>query len=176
MTRTGRFAAAVLAGLAVVATGLPAFAAEGKVKKPDVKKRRVSIFVDGTGCGFEVEPKPLSIKKEKAELLGLRIKNDCGFEQKAIVCAFDADGRSANPFDACTSTPAGLGLGTAVKLAASGSTADIDCTPGAPGKYSVLLMVAGQVPAACPATPPKESIPPMGDVVRNHRLELEILP
>lgn len=175
MTIRRPLVAAVLAGVVVpVMAARPAVA--GDEKKLDVKKRKLAVFVEGTGCGFEIEPKPLALRLDKREALGLRIKNDCGFEQKALLCVYGEDGRRASPFEACTSAPPGLGLGAAIGLAAGGGKADVDCAATQPGRYGVVVIVGRQVPAGCPAAPPKERLGPAGDTVRNHHLEVEIVP
>jgi hypothetical protein len=170
--RRSLLAAVVLAAFATAASA----ADEKKEKKPDVKKRKVSIFVDGTGCAYDVEAKPLTLQMAKREVLGLRIKNDCGFEQKALLCAYSADGHRESPFE-CTSVPASLAVGSAFKLASRGGAADFDCTPHHAGKYAMHVVVAAQTPAGgCPASPPKERLGALGDTVRNHRLDVEIVP
>jgi hypothetical protein len=161
----------------VLALALAASSAAAKDEnKIDVKKRKVTVFVEGTGCAYDVEAKPLALKKGKREALGLRIKNDCGFEQRGIVCAFDADNRRVDAFTGCTSVPAGLALGTPFKLAAGGGTVDLDCMPGEPGKLGLVVMIAKDVPASCPAAPVKERLGAIGEIEHNHRLEVEILP
>lgn len=174
MTRTGRVAVLALSGIVMVAVG-----AEG-VPVPwakGVTKRKVSLFVEGTGCAHEIEPKPARLKKEKQGALGWRIQNDCGIGRKVLLCVYDAQGKRSNPFDTCTSVPPGLGVAAAFTLAADGGKAELDCPAKHEGNYLAVVFVGDEVKAAgCPAAPPKERAAPVGDRTFTHRLAVEIIP
>ena len=140
-------------------------------------KRKVSLFVEGTGCAHDVEAKPVRLKKEKQEALGWRIQNDCNVERKALFCVYDAQGKLANPFQTCTSVPPGLDVAAAFTLTAGGGKAEIDCAGKSEGNYLAVVLVGDEIKGTgCPATPPKERLAPMGDRTFTHRLAVEIVP
>ncbi len=172
MSRTGRVAVLALTGLAMVSLGA-GDVAWGK----GVTKRKVSLFVDGTGCGHDLEAKPVKLEKAKQEALGWRIQNDCGVSRKVLVCLYDAQGKLSNPFDTCTSVPAGLGGAAPFTLAADGGKAEIDCPGQNEGNYLAVVLVGDEVKGTgCPAAPPKERAAPAGDKTFTHRLAVEIIP
>ena len=161
-----------LSGVVTVALG-----ADGAPWAKGVAKRKVSLFVEGTACGYDIEPKPVKLKKEKQEALGWRIQNDCGIGRKVLVCVYDAQGKLSNPFDTCTSLPPGLGVATAFTLAADGGKAELDCPAKNEGNYLAAVFVGDEVKGAgCPAAPPKERAAPVGDRSFTHRLAIEIVP
>ena len=173
MTRTGRVAVLALSGVVMVALG-----AEG-VPVPWAKgiaKRKVSLFVDGTGCGYDIEPKPVQLKKEKLGALGWRIQNDCGIGRKVLLCVYDAQGKLSNPFDTCMTVPPGLTVGSPFALAADGGKAELDCPGKNEGNYLAAVFVGDDVKGACPVAPPKERAVPVGDRTFTHRLAIEIVP
>jgi hypothetical protein len=140
-------------------------------------KRKISLFVEGTGCAHDFEAKPVRLKKEKLESLGLRIENTCNVGRKALLCAYDADGRLSNPFDACTSVPPGLDIASPFSLTATGGKAEMDCAAKNAGSYVVLALVGDEIKgASCPATPPRERMGAIGDRTFVHRLAVEIVP
>ena len=172
MTMTGRVAALALSGLVMVAVG-----AEAAPWSRGAAKRKVTLFVEGTGCGHDIEAKPVKLKKEKPEALGWRIQNDCGVVRKVLVCMYDAQGKLANPFDTCSSMPAGLGMASSFTLDPNGGKAEIDCPAKTEGNYLAAVLVGDEVKSAgCPATPPKERAAPIGEKTFTHRLAVEIVP
>jgi hypothetical protein len=172
MMRTGRVAALALSGVMMAALG-----AEGAPWSRGAAKRKVSLFVDGTGCGHDVESKPVKLKKEKPDALGWRIENDCGVARKVLLCVYDAQGKRSNPFDTCESVPPGLGVAAPFTLAADGGKAEIDCPAKNVGNYLAVVLVGAEVKGAgCPATPPKERAMPVGEKTFTHRLAVEIVP
>jgi hypothetical protein len=173
MKKTGRVALWAFSGVIVAALG-----AEG-VPVPwakGVTKRKVSLFVEGTGCAHDIEPKPVKLKKEKQGAIGWRIQNDCGIGRKVLLCVYDAQGKLSNPFDACTSVPPGLDAGTAFTLGASGGKAELDCLAKNEGNYLAAVFVGDEVRGACPAAPPRERAVPIGDKTFTHRLAIEVVP
>jgi hypothetical protein len=174
MARTHRVAVMALSGVVMLAVG-----AEG-IPKPwskGITKRKVTLFVDGTGCGHDIEAKPVKLQKEKQGALGWRIQNDCGIGRKTLVCVYDAQGKLSNPFDTCVTVPPGLALGTAFTLGAGGGKAEIDCPARNEGNYLAAVFVGDEVRGSgCPASPPKERAAPVGDKTYNHRLAIEIVP
>ena len=174
MTSTGRIAVLALSGIVTVAVG-----AEG-VPMPwakGVTKRKVSLFVEGTGCAHDIEPKPVKLKKEKQGAIGWRIQNDCGIGRKVLLCMYDAQGKLSNPFDTCTTVPAGLAVAAPFTLAADGGKAELDCLAKNEGNYLAAVFVGDEVKGAgCPAAPPKELAVPIGDKTFTHRLAVEIVP
>ena len=171
MTRTGRIALVVLSG-AVMAAGV-----EGIGRAKGVAKRKVTLSVQGTGCGHEVEPKPVKLEKAKHEDVGWRIQNDCGIARKVLLCVYDAQGKLSRPFDTCTSVPPGLDVAAAMTLAADGGKAELDCPARTEGNYLAVVLVGDEVKAAgCPATPLKERGVPAGDRTFTHRVAVEIVP
>lgn len=174
MTRTGRVAVLALSGVVMVAVG-----AEG-VPLPWAKgatKRKVSLFVEGPGCAHEIEPKPVKLKKEKQGAMGWRIQNDCGIVRKVLLCVYGAQGKLSNPFDTCTTVPAGLAVGAAFTLAADGGKAELDCLAKNEGNYLAAVFVGDEVKGGgCPAAPPNERAVPIGDRTFTHRLAIEIVP
>jgi hypothetical protein len=174
MTRTGRVSVLAFAGVTMAALGVegvPVPWAKG------VTKRKVSLFVFGTGCAHDIEPKPAKLKKEKQGALGWRIQNDCGISRKVLLCVYDAQGRIAHPFETCTSVPPGLAAGTPFTLAADGGKAELDCLARDEGNYLAAVFVGDEVRGAgCPAAPPKERAVPIGDKTFTHRLAIEIVP
>jgi hypothetical protein len=172
MTGTGRIAALALSVVVMVAA-----AAEDVAWAKGVAKRKVSLFVEGTGCGHDIEAKPAKLEKAKQEALGWRIQNDCNIARKALLCVYDPQGKLSNPFDACTSVPAGLDVAAAFPLAAGGGKAEIDCPAKNEGNYLAVWLVGDEVKGAgCPATPPKERAVPVGEKTFTHRLAVEIVP
>ena len=173
MTKPGRVALLAFWGVTALAIG----AAEAAPWSKGISKRKVTLFVEGTGCAHDIEPKPVKLKKEKMGALGWRIQNDCGIGRKVLVCMYDAQGKRSNPFDSCESVPPGLGIGTAFTLAADGGKAEIDCPGKSEGNYLAAVFVGDEVkPAGCPASPPKERAVPIGDKTFTHRLAVEIVP
>ena len=174
MTKTGRVAVLAFSGVVMVALGaegIPVPWAKG------VTKRKVSLFVEGTGCAHDIEPKPVKLKKEKQGALGWRIQNDCGIGRKVLLCVYDAQGKLATPFDTCTSVPPGLGAAASFTLDAGGGKAEIDCLAKNEGNYLAVWLVGDEVKGAgCPATPPKERAGPVGEKTFTHRLAVEIVP
>jgi hypothetical protein len=171
MTRTGRVVVLGLSGIVMVAVG-----AEG-APWSKVAKRKVSLFVEGTGCAHDIEPKPVKLEKAKQEALGWRIQNDCGVGRKVLLCVYDAQGKVSNPFDTCTSVPPGLGVAASFTLAANGGKAEIDCPAKSGGNYIADVLVGNEVKGAgCPAAPPRERAAPAGDRTFTHRLAVEIVP
>jgi hypothetical protein len=176
MTKTGRVAVLAFSGVVMVALGaegIPVPWAKG------VAKRKVSLFVEGTGCAHDIEPKPVKLKteKEKQGALGWRIENGCGIARKVLLCVYDAQGKLANPFDTCTSVPPGLRVAASFTLAASGGKAEIDCPAKTEGNYLAVWLVGDEVKGAgCPTTPPKERAMPIGEKTFTHRLAVEIVP
>ena len=172
MTTTGRVAGLALSGV-VMAAAIAGDAAWAK----GVTKRRVTLFVDDTGCGHDVESKPVKLEKAKQEALGLRIANECGVARKVLVCLYDGQGKLSNPFDACTSVPAGLGIAAPFTLGAGSGKAEIDCLPKTEGSSMAVVLVGDEVKSAgCPAAPPKERAAPVGEKTFTHRLAVEIVP
>lgn len=168
----GRAAVLALAGLATMAAG-----AEGAPWAKGGAKRKVSFFVEGTGCAHDVEAKPVRLEKAKQGVLGWRIQNDCNIGRKALVCVYDADGKLSNPFDACTSLPPGVDVARVFTLTAGGGKAEMECAVKSEGAYSALVLVGDEVkPAGCPAAPPKERVGAIGDRTFVHRLAVEIVP
>ncbi len=155
-----------------------AVGAEGAPWSKGATKRKVTLFVEGTGCGHDIEAKPVKLKKEKPEALGWRIQNDCGIGRKVLVCMYDAQGKLSNPFDTCSSVPAGLGdRGRPSPSTANGGKAEIDCPAKTEGNYLAAVLVGDEVKSAgCPATPPKERAAPIGEKTFTHRLAVEIVP
>ena len=167
-----RAAVLALAGLVTLAASASAVPLVGKGAK-----RKVTLFVDGTGCAHEVEAKPVHLEKAKQGALGWRIQNDCNIGRKALLCAYDAQGKLSNPFEACTSVPPGLDIAAPFTLTASGGKAEIDCAAKTEGNYLAIVLVGDEIKGtACPATPPKEKIGAMGDRTFTHRLAVEIVP
>lgn len=174
MTTTGRVMALALASLVVTAAGTDG-APWGKGK--GVTKRKVTLFVEGTGCGHDIEPKPVKLEKAKGEALGWRIQNDCGIGRKVLVCMYDAQGKLSNPFDACASMPPGYGVASPFTLTPGGGKAEIDCPARNEGNYLAAVFVGDEVkPSGCPMTPPKERMAPVGEKTFTHRLAVEIVP
>jgi len=172
MKRTGRVAVLALSGVVMAVLG-----AEGAPWDRGVAKRKVSLFVEGTGCAHDLEAKPVKLEKAKLEALGWRIQNDCNIGRKVLLCVYDAQGKLSNPFDTCTSVPPGLGVASAFTLAADGGRAEIDCPGKDAGNYLAVVFVGDEVKGAgCPAAPPKESAVPVGDKTFTHRLAVEIVP
>ncbi len=154
-----------------------ALASIGVAEAKGGAKRKVTLFVEGTGCAHDVEAKPVKLQKEKHEALGLRIQNDCNIGRKALVCVYDADGKLSNPFDACTSLPPGVDVARVFTLTAGGGKAEMECAVKSEGAYSALVLVGDEVkPAGCPAAPPKERVGAIGDRTFVHRLAVEIVP
>ena len=168
--------------VAILATSAVSLAAAGAEAVPmpwskGITKRKVTLFVDGTGCGHDIEPKPVKLQMEKQGALGWRIQNDCGIGRKVLVCVYDAQGKLSNPFDTCVTVPPGLAVGTPLTLTASGGKAEIDCPARTPGNYLAAVFVGDEVrPTGCPAAPPKERAAPAGDKTYTHRLAIEIVP
>ena len=172
MTRTRRVAALAFSGVVMAALG-----AEGAPWAKGATKRKVALFVEGTGCAHEVEPKPVRLKKDKQEALGWRIQNDCGIGRKVLLCMYDAQGKLSNPFDTCTSVPPGVGVAAAFTLAADGGKAELDCPGKNEGNYLAVVFVGDEVKSSgCPAAPPKDRAVPVGDRSFTHRLAVEIVP
>ena len=172
MTTTSRVAALAFSGVALAGLG-----AEGAPWSKGVTKRKVALFVEGTGCAHEVEPKPVRLKKEKQDALGWRIQNDCGIGRKVLLCLYDAQGKLSNPFDACTSVPPGVGVAAAFTLAGNGGKAEVDCLARNEGNYLAVVFVGDEVKSSgCPAAPPKERSAPAGDRTFTRRLAVEIVP
>lgn len=168
----GRAAVLALAGLVTLAAG-----AEGAPWAKGGAKRKVTLFVEGTGCAHDVEAKPVHLEKAKQGVLGWRIQNDCNIGRKALLCVYDAQGKLSNPFEACTSVPPGLDVAAPFNLTASGGKAEIDCAGKSEGNYLAIVLVGDEIKGtACPATPPKEKIGAMGDRTFTHRLAVEIVP
>ena len=176
MAKAVRLAVLAVAGVVVTAIGAQAI----PIPKPwskGVTKRKVTLFVDGTGCGHDIEPKPVRLQKEKQGAIGWRIQNDCGIQRRVLVCMYDAQGKISNPFDTCETVPPGLGIGTPFTLAASGGKAEIDCPAKTGGNYLAAVFVGDEVRSSgCPASPPKERAVPAGDKTFTHRLAIEIVP
>jgi len=142
-----------------------------------VTKRKVTLAVDNLGCAHDVEAKPVTLKLAKQDSLGLRLQNDCNIGRKALVCMYDAGGKLANPFAACTSVPPGVDVAAPFTLTATGGKAEIDCAAQTAGSYTALVLVGDDVKGAgCPAAPPKERLGETGGRVFNHRLAVEIVP
>jgi hypothetical protein len=173
MAKTARVAVAALSGVMMMALG-----AEGLPwgKGKGVAKRKVSLFVEGTGCAHDIEAKPVKLEKAKLEALGWRIQNDCNIGRKVLLCMYDAQGKLSNPFDSCASVPPGLGIAAAFTLAAGGGKAEIDCPVKGEGNYLAAVFAGDEVKGACPAAPPKERAAPIGDKTFTHRLAVEIVP
>ena len=166
--------ASSFAGAAVIAMSLGTPAAT-HAKGPT--KRKATLFVHQTGCEVELEAKAAKLEKAKQDSLGLRVKNACGIQRKAMACVYDAKGQRATPFAACTSVPPGIGLGTPFTLAADGGSAEIDCTPQTEGSYFAMMLIGEAVKSSgCPASPPKERVAGAGEETFNHRLPIEIVP
>jgi hypothetical protein len=165
-----------LPGLAVaVSIALLACAPAALAKGPT--KRKATLFVHQTGCEVEMEAKAAKLEKAKQDSLGLRVKNDCGIQRKAIACVYDAKGQRATPFGACTSVPPGIGVGSPFTLAANGGSAEIDCPAQAEGSYFAMMLIGDGVRSSgCPASPPKERVSGAGEETFNHRLPIEIVP
>jgi hypothetical protein len=174
MTRTGRvsvLAFACVMTATIGAAGVPIPWSKG------VTKRKVSLFVEGTGCAHDIEPKPVKLKKEKQGALGWRIQNDCGIGRKVQVCVYDAQGKLSNPFETCSSVPPGIGVGAPFTLAADGGKAEVDCLAKDEGNYLAAVFVGDEVKTTgCPSAPPKERAVPIGDKTFTHRLAIEIVP
>jgi hypothetical protein len=172
MRAEGRVALLALSGLMAMTVG-----AECAPWSKGLAKRKVTLFVDGMGCQHEVEPKPVKLEMKKPVAIGWRIQNDCGIARKVLLCVYDAQGKLASPFDACTTAPAGLALGSPLTLAADGGQAELDCPAKTAGNYLAAVFVGDEVRASgCPAAPPKERAVPAGDRTFTHRLAIEIVP
>src|SRR5688572_18104018 len=173
MTKTGRVAVLAVSGIVMAAVGaeaIPVPWAKG------VTRRKVSLFVEGTGCAHDIETKPVKLRKEKQVAMGWRIQNDCGIGREVLLCVYDAQGKLSNPFDVCTSVPAGVGVAAAFTLAAEGGRAELDCLAKNEGHLMAPVFVGDEVKGACPAAPPKERAGPIGDKTFTHRLAIEIVP
>ena len=172
MTTTSRVALLALSGVVMAALG-----AEGAPWSKGLSKRKVTLFVEGTGCGYDIEAKPAKLEKAKQQALGWRIQNDCGIGRKALLCVYDAQGKLSNPFDTCATVPPGLGVAASFTLDANGGKAEIDCPAKNEGNYLAAWLVGDDVKGAgCPATPPKERAAPAGEKTFTHRLAVEIVP
>jgi hypothetical protein len=162
---------------AIGIAALMAAHASGVAEAKGPQKRNVRLFVEGVGCSHEVDAKPAKLEKKKTDAIGLRIENGCNIQRKALVCVYDAAGKRATPFGACTSVPPGLALATPFTLAASGGKAEIDCPAEHEGSYTAVVYIGDEVrPAGCPATPPKEKMKATGEETFNHRFAIDILP
>lgn len=174
LAQIGRAAALALGSVAVMAVaaeGLPLPFSKGAAK------RKVTLFVDGTGCGHSIEAKPARLQKAKQGAIGWRVRNECGIQRRVALCLYDAKGQRANPFGACASVPPGLGLGAPFTLAAGGGSAEIDCPAEQEGAYTAVVLVGDMVKGmACPASPPRERLLAAGEPTHNQRLAIEIVP
>ena len=94
--------------------------ATGVAEAKGPQKRAVRLFVEGTGCSHEVDAKPAKLEKKTTDAIGWRIQNGCNIQRKVLVCLYDAAGKRATPFGACTSLPPGLALAAPFTLSASG--------------------------------------------------------
>jgi len=84
------------------------------------EKRKVKITPpSGTGatCDHDVESNDATLRRRDRDKLVWVIKNKCTVDQKVLLCAY-LNGTLNNPFQACTSEPAGPDVGTAFTVRA----------------------------------------------------------
>ena len=140
-------------------------------------KRKLTLFVSGTGCEHEFEAKPVKLEKAREQAIGWRVRNDCNIQRRVTLCLYDAKGKRVNPFGACTSDPPNISMTAPFTLAASGGLAEIDCAGAQDGAYTAYALVGDLVKSGvCPLSPPKERAVGAGEKTFNHRLAIEIVP
>jgi hypothetical protein len=143
---------------------------QAKPRKATVRMvKPVTVTMSGKACGHHVTPRSERLNKTNGDALGWRIRNNCGSEQKVLICAYRGD-ELFNPFATCVSTPtAGLDIGTTFTVQ-GGKRENLDCVANVLGHYTKVVLVGDEVPSAgCPSGPHRKVGP------RTHRLDVEIV-